>query len=64
MTDEQARQLWRAEGWPEEGIDFMLTMWATVPPMVGIVTPVVKEVTGRSPRTFAERATQHARQFA
>ncbi|SDM36089.1 SDR family oxidoreductase [Allokutzneria albata] len=64
LTDEQARELWRAEGWPEEGIDFMLTMWATVPPTVGVVTSVVKEVTGRSPRTFAEWAGEHARLFA
>lgn len=29
LTDDQARWQWRVGGWPEEGIEFMLHMWAT-----------------------------------
>lgn len=63
LTPEQAREHWRGQGWPEEGIDFMLTMWATVPPTVGTVTPVVKQITGRSPRTFAQWAAENSHAF-
>ncbi|MFD0899595.1 NAD(P)H-binding protein [Actinomadura sediminis] len=63
LTDDQAREQWRAEGWPEEGIEFMLHMWATVPPVVGEVTDAVKEITGREPRDFAAWAAEHADAF-
>ncbi|MEV6477582.1 NAD(P)H-binding protein [Streptomyces sp. NPDC051657] len=63
LTDRQARELWRAQGWPEEGIDFMLHMWATVPTTVADVTSSVERVTGRPPRSFAQWATAHASTF-
>lgn len=63
LTDDQARRQWRLEGWPEEGIDFMLHMWATVPETVARVTSAVEEVVGRPPRTFAQWADAHADAF-
>lgn len=63
LTDRQARELWRAQGWPEEGIDFMLHMWATVPATVAEVTSSVERVTGHPPRSFAQWATEHAETF-
>lgn len=63
LTDDQARRQWRAEGWPEEGIEFMLRMWATVPDSVATVTSAVEEVTGRPPRTFGQWAVAHADAF-
>ncbi|MFI5941777.1 NAD(P)H-binding protein [Streptomyces uncialis] len=63
LTDRQARELWRAQGWPEEGIDFMLHMWATVPTTVADVTSSVERVTGRPPRSFTQWATAHASTF-
>ncbi|WP_210570416.1 NAD(P)H-binding protein [Streptomyces sp. GESEQ-4] len=63
LTDDQARERWRAEGWPEEGIDFMLRMWATAPPTVADVTSSVERVTGCPPRSFAQWATAHAEVF-
>lgn len=63
LTDRQARELWRAQGWPEEGIDFMLNMWATVPAAVADVTTSVERVTGHPPRSFAQWATAHAATF-
>ncbi|MFD7257255.1 NAD(P)H-binding protein [Streptomyces sp. NPDC059874] len=63
LTDDQARSQWRADGWPEEGIAFMLDMWATVPATVAEVTPTVERVLGRPPRTFAQWAAAHADLF-
>ncbi|MGW9115714.1 NAD(P)H-binding protein [Streptomyces sp. NPDC055663] len=63
LTDDQARRQWRAEGWPEEGIEFMLYMWANVPGTVARVTSSVEEVIGRPPRTFAQWAAAHADAF-
>lgn len=63
LTDDQARRQWRTEGWPEEGIEFMLHMWATVPERVAEVTSAVEEVVGRPPRTFAQWAAAHADAF-
>ncbi|MFF9066419.1 NAD(P)H-binding protein [Streptomyces sp. NPDC014891] len=63
LTDGQAREQWRAQGWPEEGIDFMLRMWAAVPTTVADVTSSVERVTGRPPRSFAQWATAHAGTF-
>ncbi|MFH8687483.1 NmrA family NAD(P)-binding protein [Streptomyces anulatus] len=63
LTDGQARRQWQAEGWPEDGIEFMLRMWATVPDSVATVTSAFEEVTGRPPRTFAQWAAAHADAF-
>jgi uncharacterized protein YbjT (DUF2867 family) len=64
LADDQARELWRGQGWPEEGIDFMLQMWATVPADVAEVTTAVEQITGRPARTFAQWAVEHAAEFA
>lgn len=63
LTDDQARDLWRSQGWSEEGIEFMLTMWATVPDSVGHVNSSVETILGRAPRSFAQWATEHANDF-
>ncbi|MCX5200548.1 NAD(P)H-binding protein [Streptomyces sp. NBC_00237] len=63
LTDDQAREQWRAEGWPDEGIDFMLHMWATVPASVADTTSAVEDVLGRPPRPFAAWAADHAAAF-
>ncbi|NUT94736.1 MAG: NmrA family NAD(P)-binding protein [Saccharothrix sp.] len=63
LTPDQARAQWAAQGWPEDGIEFMIDMWSTVPPDVANVTTTVQEVTGRPPRRFADWAEQHAPAF-
>jgi hypothetical protein len=55
--------LWLAEGWPAEGVEFMLDMWATVPAEVGVVTDAVERVTGQPPRAFAQWAAEHTAAF-
>ncbi|CAM5595686.1 nucleotide-diphosphate-sugar epimerase [Streptomyces spiroverticillatus] len=63
LTDDEARAQWRAEGRPEEGIDFMLHMWATVPASVSRTTSTVTDILGRPPRPFTDWATTHAAAF-
>lgn len=63
LTDDQARAQWRAEGWPEESIEFMLHMWATVPEAAARTTSTIADVLGRPPHTFAEWAAAHATAF-
>jgi uncharacterized protein YbjT (DUF2867 family) len=63
LTPDQARAQWRAQGWPDEGIEFMIDMWATVPSSVADVTTTVEQVTGRPPRRFTEWAADHVPAF-
>lgn len=63
LTPDQARAQWRAQGWPDEGIDFMLDMWATVASSVAEVTTAVEQITGRPPRRFVEWAADHVPAF-
>ncbi|MFD7712006.1 zinc-binding dehydrogenase [Streptomyces sp. NPDC059786] len=63
LTDDQSRRQWRAEDRPDEGIEFMLRMWATAPETVARTTSGVEEVLSRPPRTFAQRAVAHADAF-
>jgi uncharacterized protein YbjT (DUF2867 family) len=63
LSSDEARALWLAEGWPAEGVEFMLDMWATVPAEVGVVTDDVERVTGQPPRAFAQWAAEHAAAF-
>ncbi|MER6024328.1 hypothetical protein [Streptomyces anulatus] len=44
LTDDQAHWQWQVGSWPEEGIEFMLHMWATVPEMVARVTSGSKKL--------------------
>ncbi|MDG4794951.1 NAD(P)H-binding protein [Micromonospora sp. WMMD1082] len=63
LTEEEARQRWRASGYAEELIDFMVA-WFTDTPVEGrTVSPAVEEVTGRPGRTFAQWAAAHAAAF-
>lgn len=63
LTPDQARAQWRAQGWPDEGIDFMLDMWATVAASVADVTTAVEQITGRPPRRFAEWVADNVAAF-
>jgi uncharacterized protein YbjT (DUF2867 family) len=63
LTPDQARAQWRAQGWPDEGIDFMLDMWATVAASVADVTGAVEQITGRPPRSFGEWVADNVAAF-
>ncbi len=63
LTEEEARQQWRAQGYDEESVDFFVQI-AKNPPEAGYtVLPTVEQVLGRPARTFAEWADEHKRMF-
>ncbi|MFJ9211113.1 NAD(P)H-binding protein [Streptomyces sp. NPDC102264] len=63
LSEETARQRWRAAGHPEDLIDFLIMVYRDTPPEGRTVVGTVEEVTGRPARTFAEWAAEHASEF-
>ncbi|MFE3139037.1 NAD(P)H-binding protein [Streptomyces scopuliridis] len=63
LTEEAAKERWRAAGHPEELIDFLITVYRDTPPEGRTVVGTVEEVTGRPARTFAQWAAEHAAAF-
>jgi uncharacterized protein YbjT (DUF2867 family) len=63
LTEAQAREQWRAEGYPDEVIEFFVWAHGNTPPIGYTVVPTVEQVTGRPARTFAEWAREHAEDF-
>lgn len=63
LTEEEARQNWRDQGYDEESIEFFVQI-AKNPPAVGYtVLPTIEQVLGRPARTFAEWAIEHKQEF-
>lgn len=63
LTEEEARQKWRDQGYDEESVEFFVQI-AKNPPEAGYtVLPTVEQVLGRPARTFAEWAIEHKREF-
>lgn len=63
LTGEQARQQWRAEGFPDDVVDFFVWAHGSTPEVGYTVTPTVERVTGRPARTFAQWARENAGRF-
>ncbi|WP_127502818.1 NAD(P)H-binding protein [Actinoplanes solisilvae] len=63
LTEEQARDQWRAEGFPDEVIEFFVWAHGNTPEIGYTVAPTVEAVTGRPARTFAEWARENADRF-
>jgi uncharacterized protein YbjT (DUF2867 family) len=63
LTEAQAREGWRAAGFPDEVIEFFVWAHGSTPPIGYTVVPTVEQVTGRPPRTFAQWAAEHADTF-
>jgi uncharacterized protein YbjT (DUF2867 family) len=63
LTEAQAREKWRAEGYPEDSIDFFVWAHGNTPPEGYTVVPTVEQVTGQPPRTFAQWAAENADAF-
>jgi len=63
LSEAEARQQWRSQGYDEESVDFFVQM-AIQPPEAGYtVLPTIEQVLGRPARTFAEWAVEHKREF-
>jgi hypothetical protein len=63
LTGAQARERWRAAGHGDELIDLLAAWQGNPPPAAYTVTDTVEKVTGRSPRIFADWASEHAAAF-
>lgn len=63
LTEAEAREQWRAEGYPDDVIEFFVWAHGSTPPIGYTVVPTVEQVTGRAPRTFAQWAAEHADAF-
>jgi uncharacterized protein YbjT (DUF2867 family) len=60
LTEAQAREQWRAAGFPDEVIEFFIWAHGNTPPIGYTVVPTVEQITGRPPLTFAQWAAEHA----
>jgi uncharacterized protein YbjT (DUF2867 family) len=63
LDPDEAVARWRAEGRPQELIDFLLDVYGDTPVEGRTVTDTVERVTGRPARTFAAWAREHAAAF-
>ncbi|MDF2649411.1 MAG: NmrA family protein [Paenibacillus sp.] len=63
LTEEQARQNWRDQGYEEGDIDFFVLMGKNPPEIGHTVVPTVEQVTGRSAKSLAEWVSDHKHKF-
>jgi uncharacterized protein YbjT (DUF2867 family) len=63
LTEEQARQQWRDEGFPDDVVDFFVWAHGNTPEIGYTVAPTVPDVTGRPARTLAQWAAENADRF-
>ncbi|WP_283134977.1 NAD(P)H-binding protein [Rhizohabitans arisaemae] len=65
LTPEQARSTWLAEGYPAETTRWLVELLAAAVDGPGVLPPTgtYEEITGRTPRTFARWAFDHAADF-
>jgi uncharacterized protein YbjT (DUF2867 family) len=63
QTEQEARQQWAAEGYPEYMIEFFVEVWGNTPAIGYTVVDTVERVTGKPARSFAQWAVEHAEAF-
>ncbi|MEU0716918.1 NAD(P)H-binding protein [Streptomyces lavendulocolor] len=63
LSEAEAVARWRAEGRPQDVIDFLLEVYGDTPPEGRTVLDTVQKVTGRPARTFVDWARAHAGAF-
>ncbi|RRJ63991.1 NAD-dependent epimerase/dehydratase family protein [Paenibacillus oralis] len=63
LTEEEARQQWRDQGYDEESVEFFVQMAKNTPEAGYTVLPTTLQVLGRPARTFAEWAKEHKQEF-
>ncbi len=63
LTPDQARELWRWQGWPAETIE--VTLWAQAQFLAQPLAPdpAIERILGRPPRTFAQWLESHVDAF-
>ncbi|MFS0919647.1 NAD(P)H-binding protein [Brevibacillus sp. 179-C 1.1 NHS] len=63
LSEEQARQNWRDQGYEEADIEFFVAMGKNPPEVGYTVLPTVEQVTGKPARTFAAWVSEHKSYF-
>jgi uncharacterized protein YbjT (DUF2867 family) len=65
LSPQDAVPHWRAEGWPEEYMQWRLEVLADAVDGTGTIPPsgTFEELTGRRPRTYAQWARDHVADF-
>lgn len=63
LTEAEVRADMQAQGLQPEVIDYVVGYEASPPPEAAVALPVVEQVTGRPPRTFAEWVAEHVDAF-
>ena len=63
LTEAEAREKWRSEGYPDAVIEFFVWAHGNTPEIGYTVAPTVEQVTGHAPRTFAQWASENAAAF-
>ncbi|MER7758116.1 NAD(P)H-binding protein [Streptomyces sp. NPDC097619] len=63
LDDEQAADVWRAEGRDEETVAWLVDVFRNTPPEGSTVNDTVPRLTGRPARTFEDWARDHAAAF-
>lgn len=63
LSEAEAREQWRSEGFPDEVIEFFVWVQGNTPQVGYTTTQTIQEVTGRPPRTMAQWAIEHRNEF-
>jgi uncharacterized protein YbjT (DUF2867 family) len=63
LSEQQVRADMAAQGVAAEVADFVIGYESSPPPEAALVLPVVEQVTGRPPRSFADWVGEHADEF-
>jgi uncharacterized protein YbjT (DUF2867 family) len=63
LSEAQAREKWKAQGFPDEVIEYFVWMFGNTPEIGYTVAPTVQQVTGQPPRTLAQWAAEFADSF-
>ncbi|WP_234334957.1 NmrA family NAD(P)-binding protein [Streptomyces sp. NRRL S-118] len=63
LSEAEAVEQWRAEGRPQDVIDFLLEVYGNTPVEGRTVLDTVEKVTGRPARSFRQWAREHAEAF-
>ncbi|GAA4196125.1 NAD(P)H-binding protein [Streptosporangium oxazolinicum] len=63
LTEQEARRGWREAGHAEELVELLASWQGNPPPESISISPAVREITGREPRSFEEWAVAHAAHF-
>ncbi|GAA0357125.1 NAD(P)H-binding protein [Bacillus horti] len=63
LSEEEARQGWKEQGFQDEDIDFFVEMGKNPPEVGYTVLPTVEQVTGQPARTFAQWLSENKHKF-